>query len=154
MPQKEYKSRHDWVDKVIYRELCKRLKFDHIKKWFMHEPKWLRITKSQSEDRIKCWLTKKKYLLSQRFCCSDEWKWKKDWQIFGSCQGVEKLWKHKSDRDTSCSWSVWNSTQEKMEVRERIETIQTTALFRSTRLLSRILKTRRDLLSPQWKMTS
>ena len=36
--QKEYKSRHDCVGKVIYRELCKKLKFDHTNKWYMHNP--------------------------------------------------------------------------------------------------------------------
>ena len=33
--QKEYKTRHDWVGKVIHRELCKKLKFDHTNKWYM-----------------------------------------------------------------------------------------------------------------------
>ena len=27
--QKEYKSKHEWVGKVIRKELCKKLKFDH-----------------------------------------------------------------------------------------------------------------------------
>ena len=36
--QKEYKTRHDWVGKVIHWELCKKLKFDHAKKWYMHNP--------------------------------------------------------------------------------------------------------------------
>ena len=30
-------SKHDWVGKVIHREMCKKLKFDHINKWYMHE---------------------------------------------------------------------------------------------------------------------
>ena len=30
LPQKEYESRHDWVDKVIHLELRKKLKFDQI----------------------------------------------------------------------------------------------------------------------------
>ena len=30
--QKEYKTRHDWVAKVIHYELCKKLKFDHTNK--------------------------------------------------------------------------------------------------------------------------
>ena len=29
LAQKEYKTRHDWVGKVIFWELCKKLKFDH-----------------------------------------------------------------------------------------------------------------------------
>ena len=33
----QYKSRHDWVGKVIYWELCKRLTFDHANKWYMHK---------------------------------------------------------------------------------------------------------------------
>ena len=40
--QKEYKTRHDWVDKVIHWELCKKLKFNHTKKWYMqtYNPSW------------------------------------------------------------------------------------------------------------------
>ena len=34
--QKEYKTRHDWVGKVIHWELCKNVKFDYTKKWYMH----------------------------------------------------------------------------------------------------------------------
>ena len=33
---RKYKVRNDWVDKVIHRELCKKLKFDHMNKWYMH----------------------------------------------------------------------------------------------------------------------
>ena len=36
--QKEYKTRHDWVGKVIPREFCKKLKFEHQNKWHMHNP--------------------------------------------------------------------------------------------------------------------
>ena len=34
--QKEYKTRHDWVWKVIHWELGKKLKFDSIIKWYLH----------------------------------------------------------------------------------------------------------------------
>ena len=34
--QKEYKARHDWVGKVIHWEMCKKFKFDHTDKWYMH----------------------------------------------------------------------------------------------------------------------
>ena len=33
LSQKEYKTRHNWVRKVIHWELCKKLKFDHKNKW-------------------------------------------------------------------------------------------------------------------------
>ena len=34
--QKEYKTRYDWVGKVIHWEMCKKFKFDHRNKWYMH----------------------------------------------------------------------------------------------------------------------
>ena len=36
LAQKEYKARHDWVGKVIHWEMCKKFKFDHANKWYMH----------------------------------------------------------------------------------------------------------------------
>ena len=33
LAQEKYKSKHNWVGKVIHWELCKRLKFDHTTKW-------------------------------------------------------------------------------------------------------------------------
>ena len=38
LAQKEYKARHDWVDKVIYREMSKKFKFDNANKLYMHNP--------------------------------------------------------------------------------------------------------------------
>ena len=38
LAQKEYKARYDWVGKVIHREFCKKFKFDHTNKWYMHNP--------------------------------------------------------------------------------------------------------------------
>ena len=38
LAQKKYKGRLDWVRKVNNWELCKRLKFDHTTKWYMHKP--------------------------------------------------------------------------------------------------------------------
>ena len=34
----EYKTRHSWVGKVIHWEMCKKFKFDHTNKWYMHNP--------------------------------------------------------------------------------------------------------------------
>ena len=36
--QKEYKTRHDWVGRVIHWEMCTKFKFDHTNKWYMHNP--------------------------------------------------------------------------------------------------------------------
>ena len=38
LAQKEYKTRHDCVGKVIHWEMCKKFKFDHNNKWYMHNP--------------------------------------------------------------------------------------------------------------------
>ena len=38
LAQKEYKARHDCVGKVIHWEMCKKFKFDHTNKWYMHNP--------------------------------------------------------------------------------------------------------------------
>ena len=38
LAQKKYKTRHDWVGKVIHWEMCKKFKFDHTNKWYMHNP--------------------------------------------------------------------------------------------------------------------
>ena len=38
LAQKEYNARHDWVGKVIHWEMCKKFKFDHANKWYMHNP--------------------------------------------------------------------------------------------------------------------
>ena len=35
--QKDYESRHDWLRNGINWELCKRLKFYHNNKWYMHK---------------------------------------------------------------------------------------------------------------------
>ena len=35
---RECKARHDWVGKVIHWEMCKKFKFDHANKWYMHNP--------------------------------------------------------------------------------------------------------------------
>ena len=38
LAQKEYKTRHDWVGKVIHWEMCKKFRFDLTNKWYMHNP--------------------------------------------------------------------------------------------------------------------
>ena len=38
LAQKEYKTRHNWIGKVILWEMCKKFKFDHTNKWYMHNP--------------------------------------------------------------------------------------------------------------------
>ena len=69
LAQKKYKSRHDWVGKVIYGELCKRLEFDHANRWICTNQnlpyrmkcvelteisRYKRITQSRPEDKTYC----------------------------------------------------------------------------------------------------
>ena len=49
---KEYKTRHDWVGKVIHWEMCKKFKFDPMNKWYMHNP-----VSVQENDTHKLWNT-------------------------------------------------------------------------------------------------
>lgn len=35
--QKQYKSKHDWVERVIHCELCKRLGFNHMERQHMQK---------------------------------------------------------------------------------------------------------------------
>ena len=35
--ENEFKTKHEWVGIVIHRELCKRLKFEHATKRYMHD---------------------------------------------------------------------------------------------------------------------
>ena len=36
--KRKYKTKHDWVKKVVHKELRKKLKFDHTIKWYVHKP--------------------------------------------------------------------------------------------------------------------
>ena len=38
LAQKEYKSRHDWVSKMIHWDMCKKFQLDRTNKWYMHNP--------------------------------------------------------------------------------------------------------------------
>ena len=38
LAQKENKTKHNWVGKVIHLKMCKKLKFDHTNKCYMHNP--------------------------------------------------------------------------------------------------------------------
>ena len=73
-----------------------------------------------------------------------------------------KTMDHEGDDDINHIWYAWNSpkrpwekTPEKIEIRGRIEIIQSTELLRSARLLWRILETGWDLQSFRllWKTT-
>ena len=60
---------------------------------------------------------------------------------------------HEGDGDTNCNWCTRNNSQslekglDDLEIRGRVETIQTTELLRSVRILRRVLETWGDLMT-------
>ena len=36
LSQREYKTGHSWVGKVIHWEICQKFKFDHTNEWYMY----------------------------------------------------------------------------------------------------------------------
>ena len=50
LAQKEYKSRYDWVEKVIRGERCKLLKFDQTHTWYEQKPESL----LENKKKILC----------------------------------------------------------------------------------------------------
>ena len=59
---------------------------------------------------------------------------------------IEKTEEHEANSDTDYSWCTWNGQQKfgkgtrELEIRERMETIQTTVLLRLARILKRVQK--------------
>ena len=39
LAQRVYKTRHDWVSKVIHWDMCKKFEFDHTNQWYMDNPR-------------------------------------------------------------------------------------------------------------------
>ena len=64
LAQKEYKSRHDRVGKVIHWELCKRLKFDYTTNWYKHKPET--ILKNGIHEILWDFEIQKDYLIPAR----------------------------------------------------------------------------------------
>ena len=60
---------------------------------------------------------------------------------------TKKAMEHESDGNISCNWCTWNDPQmfskglERLKIGEQTETIKTTALLRSIRILRRVLET-------------
>ena len=61
---KEYKTRHDWVSKVIHWELCKKFKFNHTNKWYKHNPAL--VLENDTQTPLGFWHTNGSPNLSQK----------------------------------------------------------------------------------------
>ena len=62
--QKEYKTGHDWVEKVINWEFCKKFKFDHTNKRHMHNPE--SITENETHKILWDFEIQMDHLISTR----------------------------------------------------------------------------------------
>ena len=115
LTQTEYKTRDDWVGKVIYREMYKKFKFDHLNKSYLHYPaavlennihklRWDfdiqtdHLIPARRPDLIII-NKKKENLQNCRFCCPGwpqnkiEGLWKEG-QVPRPCRGIEKTMEH------------------------------------------------------------
>ena len=64
LAQKEYKTRHDWVGKVINWEICKKFKLDHTNIWYMHNP--ASVLKNDTQTPLGLWHTDGSHNLGQK----------------------------------------------------------------------------------------
>ena len=177
---KEYKARHDWVGKVIHWEMCKKFKFDHANKWHMHNTapvlenythKLLWDFDIQTDHLISARrpdliiINKKK---KKKICKTVDFAVPADHRIkLKECEKyldlpreLKKLWNMQvtiipiliGAFGTVTKWLL--KGLEELEVGGRVETIQTTALLRMSRILRRVLETWGDLLSLNLQWTT
>ena len=64
LAQKEYKTGHDWVGKVIHWKLCKKLKFNHTYKWYMLNPE--SVLENEKHKRLWDFEIQTDHLISAR----------------------------------------------------------------------------------------
>ena len=185
LAQKEYKTRHDWVGKVIHWEMCKKFKFDHANKWYMHNP--APVLENDTHKRLWDFNIQTDHLISVRrpdLIIINKKQKKKICKIVDFAVPPEHRIKlkecEKRDKYLDLAWKLkklWNmkvtiipikigafgmvtkgllKSLEDLEVGGRVETIQTTALLETDRILRRVLNTLGDLLflNLQWKTIS
>ena len=131
LAQREYKARHDGVGKVIHWEMCKKCKFDHTNKWYMHNPtpvlendmhKLLWDFNIQTDllipaRRLDLIIIKKK---KKRTCKIVDFAVPADYRVkLKECEKkdkyldlareLKKTVEHAGDNYTNRNWCVWNS---------------------------------------------
>ena len=131
LAQKEYKTRHDWVDKVIDWKMCKKLKFDYTNKWYVQNPAAVRendkhklpwdfdihtdhlisvrrpgiiiiINKKKRTCKIVDFAVPADHKIKQKV------SEKKD-KYLDLGRELTKNMEHAGDNYTNCDWCVWNS---------------------------------------------
>ena len=123
----EYKTMHDWVGKVIHGEMCK---FDHTSKWYMHNP--ASVLGNDTHKLLWDFDIQTDHLISARRLIPI---------VIGAFGTVTR--------------GLLNGVGD-LEIGGRVETIQTTTLLRTARILRRVQETWGDLLplKLKWKAIS
>ena len=168
LAQREYKARHDWVGKVIHWGMCKKFKFDHNNKWYIHNPaivlendshKLLWDFNIQTDPLIQ---VRRPYLIiinkKMKTCKIVDFALPADHRInLKECEKEDKypdlarepkkLWNMQVTIIPIVIGAFGTVTKgllkglEDLEVGGRVETMQTTALLRTARILRRVLET-------------
>ena len=171
LAQKEYLTRHYYLRNVINSELCKKLIFDHTKKWYMHykesvlgnemhELIWdfeIQTDHLISARRSNIIITnKKEHLQNCGFCCPG-WlqnkieKSKRKISTLTLIENWKKTVEYESDGDTNSIGALDRVTKwlvkilKDVEILGWVETILTKGLLSSDRILKIFLKTWEDL---------
>ena len=168
---------------MIYWEICKKLKFDHTNKWYMHNP--TPFLENDTQTPMVLWHTdgspnpgqktrpynnqkkKKRICKIVHFAVPADHgiklkKCEKKDKYLDLASELKKLWNMKVTIIPIVIGAFGTFTKgllkglKDLEAGGGWETIQTTALFRTARILRRVLETWRDLLSLklQWKTIS
>ena len=180
LAQKEYKARHDWVSKVTHWKMCRKFQFDHTNKWYMHNPAPVLENDSHKLFHIQtdpliparrpdliiinkktriCKIVDFTVPADHRINLKESEK--KD-KFLDLAREIKKLWNMKVTIVPIVIGALGIVTKgilkslEDLEIGGRVETIQTTALLRTARILRRVLETWGDMLSLklQWKTIS
>ena len=168
LAHKECNARHDWMGKVIHWEMCKKLKFDHANKWYMHIP--APVLENDTHRLLWDFNIQTDHLISARrpdliiiskkkkICKIVDFAVPADHRIkLKECEKrdmyldlakeLKKLWNMKVTIIPTVIGAFGTVTKgllkglEDLEVGGRVETIQTTALLKMARILKRVLET-------------
>ena len=168
LAQKEYKTRHDWVGKVIHWEMCKKFKFDHTNTWYMlnpaavlennrHKLRWdFDIQTDHLISARRSYLIiinkiKRTYNIVDFAVLADHRIKLKEWEKNNKYLDLARELKNLLNMQVTiiqiviCAFSTVTKGLQKgpedLEIGRRVEIIQATALLRTVRILKRVLKT-------------
>ena len=144
--------------------MSKKFKFDHTNKWYMHNP--AAVLKNDTHKPLGQQQQQKKRIckIVDFAVTADHWiklkECEKKDKYLDFARELKKLWNMKVTIVLIVIDAFGTITKgllkglEDLEVGRRVETIQTTTLLRTARILRRVLETWGDLLSLklQWKI--